>query len=175
MCADHGTTASVDSRTILHYCIDQTFMLNFGGSVQLLHAWGRPRKYERLVKTTTMWCFGVCEGSTICTHDNRNQYFKNNTTAAVVCYHTIVYHAMVYWSWLVPGGLMTVGGGAGFFRALPDILLSVDVFEGGGWCSVWVCMCVCVCVCRGGGGDSIANKDFTHVIELLQRRLEASN
>ena len=60
---------------------------------------------------------------------------KKNTTT-VVCYHTIVYHAMVYWSWLVPGGLMTVGGGAGFFRALPDILLSVDVFEGGGWCSV---------------------------------------
>ena len=38
-------------------------------------------------------------------------------------------------------------------------------------------MCVCVCVWRGGGGggDSIANKDFTHVIKLLQRRLEASN
>ena len=37
---------------------------------------------------------------------------------------------------------MTVGGGAGFLGAPPDILLSVDTFEvGGGWC---------VCVRRGG-------------------------
>ena len=56
---------------------------------------------------------------------------------------------------------MTVGGGAGFFGAPPDILLSVDDFEGGGWL---------VCVWEGeegGGGDSITNQDFTYVIELL--------
>ena len=42
---------------------------------------------------------------------------------------------------------MTVGGGAGFLGAPPDILLS-DAFKvGGGWC-------VCVCV-RGGGEECV--------------------
>ena len=40
---------------------------------------------------------------------------------------------------------MTVGGGAGFFGAPPDILLSVDDFEGGGWL-------VCVWEGEEGGG-----------------------
>ena len=43
---------------------------------------------------------------------------------------------------------MTVGGGAGFLGAPPDILLS-DAFKvGGGWC-------MCVCVCEGRGEECV--------------------
>ena len=93
MCADHGTIASVNSTTILHYWINQTFMLQFGASVQSLHVWGRPRKYECLVKTRAEE-FCESDRSIICTHFNRNQYF---TTTQQQQLSAIIQSSTVRW------------------------------------------------------------------------------